>query len=78
MRICTKSTPTSPEEHRQDSRTESISIAALSIDESLLKTAGAEPVSEDEYLFFCEEELEELLQKKMEEKQHEQENQEQN
>ena len=54
-----------------------ISIAALSIDESLLKKAGAEPVSEDEYLFFCEEELEELLQKKMEEKQHEQENQEQ-
>lgn len=54
-----------------------ISIAALSIDEGLLKKAGAEPVSEDEYLFFCEEELEELLQKKMEEKQHEQENQEQ-
>lgn len=56
---------------------DSISIAALSIDEGLLKKAGAEPVSEDEYLFFCEEELEELLQKKMEEKQHEQENQEQ-
>ena len=56
---------------------DSISIAALSIDESLLKKAGTEPVSEDEYLFFCEEELEELLQKKMEEKQHEQENQEQ-
>ena len=52
-------------------------IAALSIDEGLLKKAGAEPVSEDEYLFFCGEELEELLQKKMEEKQHEQENQEQ-
>ena len=63
-----------PYRHGEDS----ISIAALSIDESLLKTAGAEPVSEDEYLFFCEEELEELLQKKMEEKQHEQENQEQN
>lgn len=62
-----------PYRHGEDS----ISIAALSIDESLLKTAGAEPVSEDEYLFFCEEELEELLQKKMEEKQHEQENQEQ-
>lgn len=62
-----------PYRHSEDS----ISIAALSIDESLLKTAGAEPVSEDEYLFFCEEELEELLQKKMEEKQHEQENQEQ-
>lgn len=63
-----------PYRHGEDS----IGIAALSIDESLLKTAGAEPVSEDEYLFFCEEELEELLQKKMEEKQHEQENQEQN
>lgn len=62
-----------PYRHGEDS----ISIAALSIDESLLKKAGAEPVSEDEYLFFCEEELEELLQKKMEEKQHEQENQEQ-
>lgn len=61
-----------PYRHGEDS----ISIAALSIDESLLKTAGAEPVSEDEYLFFCEEELEELLQKKMEEKQREQENQE--
>ena len=63
----------SPYRHGEDS----ISIAALSIDENLLKKAGAEPVSEDEYLFFCEEELEELLQKKMEEKQHEQENQEQ-
>ena len=62
-----------PDRHGEDS----ISIAALSIDEGLLKKAGAEPVSEDEYLFFCEEELEELLQKKMEEKQHEQENQEQ-
>ena len=62
-----------PYRHGEDS----ISMAALSIDEGLLKKAGAEPVSEDEYLFFCEEELEELLQKKMEEKQHEQENQEQ-
>ena len=62
-----------PYRHGEDS----ISIAALSIDENLLKKAGAEPVSEDEYLFFCEEELEELLQKKTEEKQHEQENQEQ-
>ena len=62
-----------PYRHGEDS----ISIAVLSIDEGLLKKAGAEPVSEDEYLFFCEEELEELLQKKMEEKQHEQENQEQ-
>lgn len=63
-----------PYRHGEDS----ISIAALSIDENLLKKAGAEPVSEDEYLFFCEEELEELLQKKMEEKEREQENQEQN
>ena len=62
-----------PYRHGEDS----ISIAVLSIDEGLLKKAGAEPVSEDEYLFFCEEELEELLQKKMEEKQREQENQEQ-
>ena len=62
-----------PYRHGEDS----ISIAALSIDEGLLKKAGAEPVGEDEYLFFCEEELEELLQKKTEEKQHEQENQEQ-
>ena len=54
-----------PYRHGEDS----ISIAALSIDENLLKKAGAEPVSEDEYLFFCEEELEELLQKKTEEKQ---------
>ena len=61
-----------PYRHGKDS----ISIAVLSIDEGLLKKAGAEPVSEDEYLFFCEEELEELLQKKMEEKQREQENQE--
>jgi len=45
-----------PYRHGEDS----ISIAALSIDEDLLKKAGAEPVSEDEYLFFCEEELEEL------------------
>ena len=49
----------------------------MGISPGLEKTSGAEPVSEDEYLFFCEEELEELLQKKMEEKQHEQENQEQ-
>lgn len=52
-----------------------ISIAALSIDERLLKKAGMKPVSDEEYLFFSEEELEELLHKKMEEKKHEQENQ---
>ena len=52
-----------------------ISIAALSIDERLLKKAGMKPVSDEEYLFLSEEELEELLHKKMEEKKHEQENQ---
>ena len=52
-----------------------ISIAALSIDERLLKKAGMKPVSDEEYLFFSEEEFEELLHKKMEEKKHEQENQ---
>ena len=50
-----------------------ISIAALSIDERLLKKASMKPVSDEEYLFFSEEELEELLHKKMEEKKHEQE-----
>ena len=52
-----------------------ISIAALSIDERLLKKAGMKPVSDEEYLCFSEEELEELLHKKMKEKKHEQENQ---
>ena len=52
-----------------------ISIAARSIDERLLKKAGMKPLSDEEYLFFSEEELEELLHKKMEEKKHEQENQ---
>ena len=52
-----------------------ISIAALSIDERLLKKAGMKPLSDEEYIFFSEEELEELLHKKMEEKKHEQENQ---
>ena len=52
-----------------------ISIAALSINEHLLKKTGMTPVSDEEYLFFSEEELEELLHKKMEEKKHEQENQ---
>ena len=53
-----------------------ISIAALSINESLLEKAEADPVGKDEYLFFCEEELEELLYKKTEEKPHEQKHQE--
>lgn len=50
-----------------------ISYATLELDESALKRAMAEPVGEDEYLFFCEEELEELLKRKMEELKHEQE-----
>lgn len=43
-----------------------ISIASLSLDDDLLKKATAKPVDEDEYLFFCEEELEELIKHKME------------
>lgn len=43
-----------------------ISVASLSLDEDLLKKATAEPVDEDEYLFFCEEELEELIKQKLE------------
>lgn len=54
-----------------------ISIATLEIDEGLLKNAESDPVGEDEYLFFCEEEFEELLKKKMEEKKNEQKKQEQ-
>lgn len=54
-----------------------ISIAMLEIDENLLRKAESDPVGEDEYLFFCEEELEELLHKKMEEKKNEQKKQEQ-
>ena len=50
-----------------------ISYATLELNESVLKKASAEPVGEDEYLFFCEEELEELLKRKMEELRHEQE-----
>ena len=54
-----------------------ISIATLEIDEGLLKKAESDPVGEDEYLFFCEEEFEELLKNKMEEKKNEQKKQEQ-
>mgnify|MGYP003288697983 FL=1 len=43
-----------------------ISIASLSLDDDLLKKATAEPVDEDEYLFLCEEELEELIKNKLE------------
>lgn len=49
-----------------------ISFASLRLNEHAFKNAADEAVSEDEYLFFCEEELEELLQKKMEELRNEQ------
>lgn len=62
-----------PYQHGEDL----ISIATLEIDENLLRKANSDPVGEDEYLFFCEEELEELLHKKMEEKKNEQKRQEQ-
>ena len=62
-----------PYQHGEDL----ISIATLEIDENLLRKANSDPVGEDEYLFFCEEELEELLHKKMEEKKNEQKKQEQ-
>ena len=54
-----------------------ISIASLRLNEHAFKNAADEAVSEDEYLFFCEEELEELLQKKMEELRNEQKEQQQ-
>lgn len=50
---------------------DSVSIAAIEIDESALNSAHADPVGEDEYFFFCEEELEELIKKKLEEKRNE-------
>ena len=50
---------------------DSVSIAAIEIDEAALKSALADPVGEDEYFFFCEEELEELIKKKLEEKRNE-------
>ncbi len=46
------------------------SIAVLGVNESLLKACRDNPVDEDDYLFFCEEELEELLKKKLEENKH--------
>ena len=54
-----------------------ISIATLEVNEGLLKKAQTDPVGEDEYLFFSEEELEKLILKKMEEKKNEQKKQEQ-
>ena len=46
-----------------------LSIAALAVDEQVMKNADMKPIGRNEYLFFCEEELEELLNKKKEEKQ---------
>ena len=54
-----------------------LSIATLEVNENLLRKAESQPVGEDEYFFFCEEELEQLLHKKMEEKKNEQKKQEQ-
>lgn len=51
------------------------SFAVLGVNETLLKACKENPVDEDDYLFFCEEELEEFLKKKMEEMKHEQEKQ---
>ena len=51
------------------------SFAVLGVNETLLKACKENPVDEDDYLFFSEEELEELLKKKMEEMKHEQEKQ---
>ena len=47
-----------------------ISIASVGISESMVMRAGAESVSKSEYLFFSDDEFEELLQMKMEEKKH--------
>ena len=62
-----------PYRHGEDT----VSVATLEIDENLLKKANENPVGEDEYLFFSEEELEELIKKKTEEKQNENEKSEQ-
>ena len=47
-----------------------VSIASVGISESMVMRAGAESVSKSEYLFFSDDEFEELLQMKMEEKKH--------
>ena len=62
-----------PYRHGEDT----VSVATLEIDENLLRKANENPVGEDEYLFFSEEELEELIKKKTEEKQNENEKSEQ-
>ena len=49
-----------------------ISIASFGFDEKTIKKAKETPVGKDEYIFLCEDELEELLQRKIEEKQNEQ------
>lgn len=56
-----------PYRHGQDV----ISFASFDINEKMLKEASETPVGKDEYIFLCEEELEELLQRKNEEKQNE-------
>ena len=50
---------------------DSVSVAVLDIDQKLLNKAKADPVDEEEYLFFCEDELEELIKNKLEEKRNE-------
>lgn len=53
-----------PYRHGQDL----VSIASFGFNEKVVKKAEMQPVGEDEYIFMCEEELEELLQRKKEEK----------
>ena len=48
-----------------------LSFAAFEIDEDLVRNAQTDPVGEDEYLFFSEEEFEELIQKKKEKRKNE-------
>lgn len=49
-------------------------LAVLGLSETLFKACKEDPVDEDDYQFFSEEQLEELLKKKTEEKNDEQEN----
>ena len=56
-----------PYRHGQDL----VSIASFGFNEKVVKKAEMQPVGEDEYIFMCEEELEELLQRKKEEKKNE-------
>ena len=48
-----------------------ISIASFGFDERVIKEAKESPVGKEEYIFLCEEELEELLRRKYEEKRNE-------